>query len=290
MNKQLFDFTKGILLKYRNGGAIKASVLSERLYFKFGFGHLIDDQFKFSFDERSSFIWKIKKEYSLDLIDGEFPIDKSRSENALTSRSEKRNSQTVTKPFILVNSLNNFLLNKTVTQILSIKSLGTYLDLNEIKSIEHEKIILVENLEIMGSLNKLRLPQNLLNALWIYRGDLKNEQSIGTAIEFFKGLSSKHELICFSDFDPAGIQIALTCGAQKWLAPNLNQCEEMLDIKLEGMEEEWDKQQSQIIYLNKLKSESKIYNKAFNMMKLKRKTFKQEHMLAHNISLELSEL
>jgi hypothetical protein len=141
----------------------------------------------------------------------------------------------------------------------------------------------------MANLPALKLPKKLENPLWLYRGDIQEKQQTGTAYAFFKRFNNdQHELICFSDLDPAGIQIALTCYAQYWLSPNDSAVIEFSGAK--DVEKEWYKQNAAVQYLKNVKNLPDKCQMAFELMLNNRKTLKQEHMLAHQIPLGLYKL
>ncbi|WP_372881821.1 hypothetical protein [Psychromonas sp.] len=95
-------------------------------------------------------------------------------------------------------------------------------------------------------------------------------------------------LICFSDLDPAGIQIALTCNAEYWLTAKDST---VIDFSgALGAEQEWDKQVSAITFLKNYNALPAKCQSAFDFMLSKRKTLKQEHMLARQIPLGLYKL
>ncbi|ABM03631.1 hypothetical protein Ping_1854 [Psychromonas ingrahamii 37] len=288
MNKQLFDYCQRLLKKHDQGGAVKLTPFARTLHLEYGFGDIDRAYLYFSYDQRLTLIQDIKKLLALDVLSQEYQA-KSRQDNAQTKRNEKDNSYAVGRDFVLINSLESFQFNGKVYPAMPFTSLGLYVKAQEIKSIQHKQIVFVENLEIMANLPALNLPEQLDNPLWIYRGDIQEKQHTGTAYAFFKGFNNdQHELICFSDLDPAGIQIALTCDAQYWLTPNNSAVIEFSRAK--DVEKEWYKQNAAIQYLKNIKKLPAKCQTAFDLMLNNRKTLKQEHMLAHQIPLGLYKL
>ena len=286
MKKQIFDYSKRLLLKYRQGGAVKLTASLSTLHNDYGFGNICDDYLHFSDDQRLALIRDIQLLLKRDVLTQEY-LPQSRQDNAKSKRNEKDNSYAVSRDFILINSLQNFHFNGQVYPTAPITSLGVYVKADQIKSIQHQQIVLVENLAIMANLAALKLPKELHNPLWLYRGDIQAKQHTGTAYEFFKRFADQ-PLICFSDLDPAGIQIARTCHAQYWLTPKdsaVINFSEALDT-----EQEWDKQSAAISYLKNHKKLPAKCQSAFDIMLSKRKTLKQEHMLAQQIPLGLYKL
>ena len=142
--------------------------------------------------------------------------------------------------------------------------------------------------DLLSLPNSLDVPRIFLKqALWLYRGDRKEQQRTSTAYQFFRRFKNSHQLICFSDFDPAGIQIALTSGADYWLTAEED---DVINLELQGDEQEWFKQHAASKYLDNKTLLPEKCQTAFAQMRCNRKTLKQEQMLAHHIKLGLFEL
>jgi hypothetical protein len=128
--------------------------------------------------------------------------------------------------------------------------------------------------------------------LWLYRGDVKAQQTTNTSYQFFRRFKGQIPLVCFSDLDPKGIEIALTSDADYWLTvENKNE----ITMDLTGSEQEWYKQGASITFLQKKIStmpsqQVACWQKLFENLQTYRKTLKQEHILKHNVALTLLEL
>jgi hypothetical protein len=313
MNKQLYNFTQDKLQKNRQGGQIKISALATRLYDEYNFGRLdVNNKWlSFSLENILVLCEEIQSTLSLDIRQDPYPTKEDRLITAGTNRNEKNNSYAVSKGFILVNSLSHLNVNHSSHKISPLTSLGSYIKAEDIKSVEHSAIVLVENLTVMANLsliniNSMNLKINnnsdtlhnipykeidLTQALWLYRGDVKPQQTTNTSYEFFRRFKDNIPLICFSDLDPKGIEIALTCNADYWLT--LNDTNE-ITMPLSGDEQEWYKQSVSINFLNeKLKLEiqpvenTHCWQTIFNILLSHKKTLKQEHMLTHKFPLRL---
>jgi len=192
MNKQLFNFTQDKLQKNRQGGQIKNSALATKLYEEYNFGQLDFNKqsLTFSLDNILMLVDEIQSSLGLDIRQDLYPSKEDRLSTAENFRNEKENSYAVSKDFILINSLSELNINQSCHKISPLTSLGTYIKADDIKSIEHSAIILVENLAVMANLsainlvsinditsgkNRLDKSQNidLTQALWLYRGDVK---------------------------------------------------------------------------------------------------------------------
>lgn len=289
MNKALYQFCQTKFKTLRHG-KLKLSALLRRLHNDHGFGVIEGNYLLFTEQDRAMLVDHVLTNTGLHLFRDAYPAAQSRQQTAKTQRNEKTNSYPVSRDFILLNSLQPLQLNQQQFPVSSLTSLGVYLHADEIKTVEHPQIILVENLAIMANLAALNIPTNLHSALWLYRGDINPEQQTSTAYQFFRRFkeSDSHQLICFSDLDPAGIQIALTCGAQHWLTPEDSA---VINISsLQGIEMEWSKQLKSVKWLDSRETLPQKCQTAFNEMLNTRKTLKQEQMLAHAIKLTLCEL
>ena len=281
MNKALYQFCQS-KFKTQTSGRLKLSALLSRLHSEYSFGEIISGYLYFSEHDRMALIERVRFENGVHLLREAYPERQSRSQIAEKQRNEKMGSYAVSQDFILVNCLQTLRINHQKTEISPLTSLGLYIKADQIISVEHPQIIFVENLEIMANLSSLDIPDHLQSALWIYRGDIKKQQSTSTAYQFFRRFQHTHQLICFSDLDPKGIEIAITSGAHYWLTAEDTS---IVDIELQGDEYEWFKQTKTIKYLQAKSDLPEKCQVAFIDMCLNRKTLKQEHILKHHIKL-----
>ncbi|TWX65285.1 hypothetical protein ESZ36_18610 [Colwellia demingiae] len=309
MNKQLYNFTQDKFQKYRQGGQIKNSALATKLYEEYNFGQLdINKQWlSFTLDNLLALSDEIQSALSLDIRQDPYPIKEDRLTTSEKFRNEKDNSYAVSKDFILINSLSELNVNQNCHEISPLTSLGMYIKADDIQSVEHTSIVLVENLAVMANLTSINLASlnnkisntnclsnnlDLTQALWLYRGDVKAQQTSNTSYQFFRRFKGKVPLVCFSDVDPKGIEIALTSDADYWLTiKNIDD----LAMPLSGTEQEWYKQGASISFLQEQLSNipsQKIdcWENIFLNLRTYRKTLKQEHILKHNVALVLIEL
>lgn len=303
INKPLYNFAQDKIQKNRNGGQIKNSALTTKLYEEFYFGQfdLTKQLLTFSLTDILALTKEVQRSHGVDIRNDPYPSKEDRLAAAETNRNEKENSYAVSKDFILINSLTDINVNQTCHKISPLTSLGMYIKAEEIKSVEHSAIVFVENLTVMANLNAINLVSNsstknniidLSKALWLYRGDVKAQQTTNTSYQFFRRFKGCIPLVCFSDLDPKGIEIALTSDADYWLTiENTNE----IEMKLSGTEQEWYKQGTSISFLQEQIStmpsqEVSCWHKLFKKLRTHRKTLKQEHMLKHNVAVALIEL
>jgi hypothetical protein len=308
INKTLYKFAQGHIQNNSNGGQIKNSSLATRLYEEFHFGQfdLTKQWLTFSLTNILDLSKEVQDSHGVDIRNDPYPSKEDRINAAEKSRNEKENSYAVSKDFILINSLSELNINKICHKISPLISLGTYIKAEDIQSVEHTAIVLVENLAVMANLNAINLAsindnnssKKLLNksnnidltkALWLYRGDVKPQQTTNTSYQFFRRFKGEIPLICFSDLDPKGIEIALTSHADFWLT--LNNTNDV-NMPLLGNEQEWSKQGDSVSFLQKKlttipSQEVDCWQNIFINLRSYRKTLKQEHMLKHNIALTL---
>jgi len=217
-------------------------------------------------------------------------IKLSRPERAKSHNSTKLQALPVSEDFVLVNCLDSLKINQQVSRLPPLSALGVYLNASEFESIEHQQIILVENLAVMASLALLKLPDAIDDPLFVYRGDVKPEQNITSAYQFFRSWSLSHQLVCFSDFDPAGLLIAISSGASGCLVPTTFSRHDVLTTELKDSEQNWWQQNHQKTALDSLIKQNSLPLElmiAFQQMSDYRRTWQQEHMISHQTPLQL---
>ncbi|WP_354625790.1 hypothetical protein [Psychromonas sp. MME2] len=283
MDKKLYQFCQRNFKTLLNG-KLKYAPLLSRLNLEYGFGERRGDYLYFDDNDRQRLIERVQQENDVHLFRQDYIDSKCRVDNALKQRNEKVNSQPVSEGFVLINAIDHLRINGQHLKLLNLTSLGCYIEASEITAIDHPFIVLVENLAIMAKLDALILPEKLRDALFIYRGDIKPAQRTNSAYQLFRHFKSSHQLVCFSDLDPAGIQIAVTCGAHFWLAP---EDFTLVNSSLTGDEHEWFNQSEAIKWLARKNNLPKSCQTALITMQNSKKTLKQEHILAHNIKMNL---
>jgi len=283
MNKRLFLYCQKHF-RLVDSAQLKANASLKQLTSDYNIGYIENGIYFFNARDKLNLIELVAQQLGGIRLSDPFPQHKSRIEIANHQRNEKSGAVNVTDGFVLLNSLNELCLNQQVTKNSDINSLGSFLCASEVITIEHSKIVLFENLIVMANLRRLNIPESLKDALWLYRGDVQTQQQTGTANQFFQRFKETNELICFSDFDPAGLQIALSCGAEKWLTL---ECVDDLKINLSGIEYEWFNQKNAITFINNYKKISDSISMLFSSMSQHQKTLKQEHMIEHSLSLML---
>ena len=283
MKKGLFKYCKDNLHKVGNG-KLKNTPSVEYLHYEYGFGTLDSSFCYFNDQDKINLINRVQLEVGVHLFRDSYPEKQSRLAKANDSRDEKQNALKVSEDFVVLNSISGLCLNQQQFKVSPISSLGQIMCATDIISVEHKYIVLVENLIVMANLKRLNIPVALEHALWVYRGDVQAHQQTGAAYQFFRRFSKTHELICFCDLDPSGLQICLTSGATQWL--NLSDAKQ-LNIKLQGVEKDWFNQGNALRYLEHCDALPASCNRSLAQMKATQTTLKQEHILEHSLKLIL---
>jgi len=283
MNKSLFTYCKNNL-RLINSGKLKACASLISLVNDYNIGLIDDGFFHFNEKDKQHLVDLVARELNGIRLSDAYPKPQTRNERAHFYRDEKRGTLKVSEDFVLLNSLGPLRINKLVLKGSPLSALGQFICASEIETIEHQQIVLVENLIVMANLNRLNIPDELKEAVWVYRGDVQAFNQTSTAYQFFRRFKLSHQLICFSDLDPSGLQICLTSGASKWLTLS---DETQLNIALQGVENEWFKQGKAIHFLNNYASLPVDCERIFLRMKESQTTLKQEHILTHFLQLKV---
>lgn len=291
MNKKLFQYCQKHL-RDNDSCQLKVTPSLRQLVDLYNVGFIANGLFYYDSRDKQHLIEMVSIElHGIHLFRDPYPSPKTRDALAKINRSEKVGALKVSDEYILINTLGSLFINQQIIPMPPISSLGQYVRASEIESIEHKQIILVENLIVMANLARLKVPEQLKDALWLYRGDRQAKQQTGTAYPFFRRFAATHQLISFSDLDPSGLQISLTSGAAYWLTI-ANQDD--LQLVLKGDEKEWFAQQNAITYLNNYSKKCQLLpvycEQLLDVMKQSQKTLKQEHMIAHSLPLALYSL
>lgn len=282
MNKRLFQYCQKHL-RLIDQGKLKVNASLKKLS-EYNIGYIENGFFYFTAKDKQRLIELVAQEHNGLRLSDAYPEKTSRTEIAQKHRNEKVSALNVSEDFVLLNSLHSLRLNNQTIQNAPLSTLGHFICASEIETIEHTQIVFVENLIVMANLSRLNIPDELKEALWLYRGDVQAFNQTGTAYTFFRRFQDSHRLICFSDIDPSGLQISLTSGATHGLT--LSEISD-LTIELQGNENEWFKQKNAITYLNQYRALPRYYASLFNLMKDKHVTLKQEHILQHGLPLSV---
>ncbi len=161
--------------------------------------------------------------------------------------------------------------------------LGGYLTLPWQKALKHkhETVVVIENLEAFIEAEKINWPNEVQkqNPLLVYRGD--KETTPGAVKRFLE--NNKQDYYVFFDYDPAGIQMALTQpGSPSIIVPNMPSDQ----LAKHSKWSEFEKQVSARKSLGK-REESDALAPYINQMLKKQFAVMQERMIGFDMELDV---
>ena len=280
MEKRLYKFCQNNLQAKRKG-SIPYKAMAKLLHEEFNFGSISANKLYFKEQDVDQLVENVKHQTGQDLFKDQYDEQVNRIDRSKVDINEKNNVLSIRSEYVLLNSINSININHQKNSVIAGHSLGTYIAVDDVKSIEHDQLILVENLIVMGFLNELIIPKELKDALWIYRGDIKAESTTGTAYGFFRQFQGQIKTICFSDFDPAGIIIAISSGADEWLTVIEPHAKDLP----KGIDNDFYNQQKSCTSLTRNQNLPIKCQQAFSAMIQTKITIKQEHMVSHQLQL-----
>lgn len=246
----------------------------------------------FTAKDKSELRSQIKRELNIDPFITDHLPD-SRLEVAKIHHNEKLAKNPVSQDHILINCPSGIIqLNNQQIQLYPnvIPSVGFMPIASKISRINHDAIVVVENLAIMQLCNQLALPAICQNALWVYRGDNKSGAKAEACYDLLTRFGQDKAVVIFSDMDPKGLEIALTMPhANYWLGPESNEWSSCLQSK-QASRSGYDIQLKAMKYLLKQREKETIsisIRELILQMQTAQSSYRQEHMIAHNISLAL---
>ncbi|MEW6998696.1 hypothetical protein AADZ86_13495 [Colwelliaceae bacterium BS250] len=149
-----------------------------------------------------------------------------------------------------------------------------------------KQLVVVENQIVFDNIHKAKLPIELQQAVFIYRGHDHLATGCYQLLRQLSTLNAKGEvsIIAFCDFDPAGLQIALTLpNCNKLIVPNLNE-----ELLAKNSVNDFLQQHSNMEFLNN--TQNNAIAEIFDNIKNNKLSIKQEHMLAQDNELKLLSL
>jgi hypothetical protein len=255
-------------------------------------GRVQNNQLIFTAEDKTALRRKIKQEFGLDPFDTN-QLPANRLEVAKHHPNEKLAKNPVSHDHILLNCPNKILrLNNQNIQLHTefIPNAGMMCLSSGITRIDHDAIVVVENLAIMQLCSTFTLPSLCQDALWIYRGDHKTGARIDACHDLLNRFGTDKDVIVFSDMDPKGLEIALTIPhADYWLGPESSTWDSCFKSK-QASRSGYDKQGVAMDFLLK-ECEKDFLAKPFKelvlRMKTERSSYRQEHIYTHNVHLSL---
>lgn len=161
-------------------------------------------------------------------------------------------------------------------------NIGMRILIDDIDLLSVKNVVVIENLTAFDHIHLANLPQQLMSALFVYRGHQKSNSK--GCIRLLQKLPKTCQIIAFTDFDPAGLKIALTLpNVNACLLPEINQ-----ELNSTSHQEDFDKQHASMVFLQNQSSPN--LQKFIRAIEVNRMSIKQEHMLVTKTPLFLQEL
>lgn len=291
--------------------------LFEQGYADIGIEDGLKQCFHFSVIQKRHLFKQLKIDYGEQIFNQELGSS-NRFDVAKISNNEKLAQIEVDQEFVLVKSICNdlscFMLNHSRGVNLPI---GTALrckvctlDLEKIR-----QIIVVENLIIFDHIEQVTLPEDIDNALIVYRGHDKNtSKGCKTLLSLlnkptndtnnpssFKQESNNEQsqfcqVIAFCDYDPKGLEIVNTMpNVSHFIFPILTIPKDITKqyqyFRLINHRDDYFKQQASVDYfISRQKQIPLSLFSQFEQIQRHKLSVKQEHMLVHKMALKLSAL
>ena len=154
------------------------------------------------------------------------------------------------------------------------------------RTLKVSAILVIENLDVFDVIQQARLPADLTNLMVVYRGS-GHHSPIGVQ-HFLQVMAGQTPIIAFTDFDPAGLQIAHTLtGVTHCVMPQLalSAPAQLLAIAQINSSSDFDKQAKQAKYLQH--ADLHNWQQFACWISQHRLSIKQQHLLAHELELVL---
>jgi len=293
MDRKMFQWISALVRdKPNQDSKRRISPLGQQVLAHYGCGYVRNNCLIFSAEDKRRLRQRVKDEMGLDpFITEQLPAD--RLEIAKFHPNEKLAAKPAGHDHLLLNSADGVLRINGVQIPLhpqSIASAGLLCLNASMRTVEHQTIVVVENLAIMSLCHNWQLPLPDNHALWVYRGDYKSGAKAQACRDFIKRFGADKTVIVFSDMDPKGLEIAATLPFAKfWLGPKADSCQPLLNSRY-ASRMGFDTQSDALGYLLR-KSDSNLLSEPFknlvSVMRDERSSLRQEHTYSHNVPLEL---
>jgi len=235
---------------------------------------------------------RVREETGFDPLRESLPDD--RLEIAKFHANEKLAGKPVSDDYLLLNSPDGFVCinDKQITlHPESIPAAGLFCLNSGIESVDHDALVVVENLAIMSLCASFELPPMARRALWAYRGDPKTGSKTNVCHDFVDRFGANKTVVVFSDMDPKGLEIALTMPhANYWLGPVPESWQTWLKKQEVGNSDGYYLQARSMTYLKRLSGAgalSEPMSALIECLQNERSSCRQEHMYSHKIELGL---
>lgn len=201
----------------------------------------------------------------------------SRIEIAKSTGDEKFNADAPGRHHIMLNSHTGQLeINNQIIPLMCGASYRT--NWKQLQSVP-TLILVVENLQAFDYIQQVNIPEPIAAATVVYRGHNISSKAV---IDFLKATTAATQVIAFCDFDPKGIEIALTLpNVSHILLPDLKTAFEMTT----GTRSLFDNQHAAVTHINSKTTLPESLKAHWAALMQQKRCVTQENMIAHNKSL-----
>lgn len=293
MNRQMYQWISELIRNKPNQDSKRGiNPLSQQVMMRYGCGYVCKSSVIFSAEDKRRLRQRVMEELDIDpFMTEQLPND--RLEMAKYHANEKLAAKPVGGDHLLLNSTDGLLRINGVKIPLHperVVSAGMLCLNSSIQTVEHQTIVVIENLAIMPLCHAWQIPAVGQQALWVYRGDNKSGAKASACRDFIERFGGDKTIIVFSDMDPKGLEIALTFPFAKfWLGPNAASWRPLLNSRY-ASPVGFDIQSEAIDYLLRQldsNSLSEPFKNLISVMRDQRSSFRQEHTYSHDVLLEL---
>ncbi|QPK63928.1 hypothetical protein IVG45_02820 [Methylomonas sp. LL1] len=293
MNRQMFQWISQLVRDKPNQASSRPlSQMGQQVRTHYGCGYIGNNRLIFSAEDKRHLRRQVLAEVGRDPFTIE-QLPSDRLEMAQYHPDEKLAAKPAGGDQLLLNSVDGIIrLNGEQIQLhpKSIRSAGLLCLNSSIETIQHQTIVVVENLAIMPLCHGWQMPCLDRQALWVYRGDHRSGAKAQACRDFVDRFGVDKTVIVFSDMDPKGLEIALTMPhVNYWLGPEQVAWSTCLQSPLANREG-FNLQSAALAYLERLSEQEKLaeaLNKLLISIKQERASFRQEHMFSRQVGLEL---
>ncbi|MDX2319746.1 MAG: DUF2220 family protein [Moritella sp.] len=177
----------------------------------------------------------IKEQRYGDIFKDEYEIG-DRVQEGFRKNKEKAIAN-ASQDIVLVNSSTGLLkLNQElITLFQTISCAGMEIRHNEVKTIEHDVLIICENFTPMYYLSKLKKNPIFNNALVLYRGEFQEGKRADQVNLFIETCRASLPIYYYGDMDPKGFSIAKSFNVDGILLPNIETLSELNKDQLKNL-------------------------------------------------------
>jgi len=266
--------------------------LGREVLTRYGCGYVSKNHLIFSAEDKRRLRQLALDEFRLDPFLVE-QLPETRLEMAQYHADEKLAAKPASEDLLLLNSADGIIRvngEEIPLHPQSLTSAGLLCVNTSINTVEHESLVVVENLAIMPLCRSWRIPCVDTQALWVYRGDYKSGATASACRDFVEHFGTDKTVIVFSDMDPKGLEIALTMPhVEYWLGPEQSAWQTCLQSKLANRVG-FDLQSGALTYLERCSKRGQLsdkLNQLLTCLNEERSSFRQEHMFCEQVGLQL---